>query len=86
MHGPEHVNQIFLLDTNKVPDGINYPDLAKSELKNNFLPFLIRKCAVDRLNAFRVMKKYFDRLGRFDEKGAILSGLSVFFFMLSNGI
>ena len=96
MHGPEHVNQIFLLDTTKAPDNqhtgvafeklnmINYPDLAESELNEDLLPFLVRKCAVDRLNAFRVMKRTFDRLGRFDEKGAILSGLSsvVSFFCL----
>ena len=91
MHGPEHVNQIFLLDSTKVPDGQptgvtfeklrrkNYPDLAESELKEDFLPFLVRKCAVDRLDAFRTMMKHFDRHGRIDKKGTILSELSVFF-------
>src|SRR5436305_9076354 len=91
MHGPEHVNQIFLLDSTKVPDGQptgvafeklrrkNYPDLAESELNKHFLPFLVRKCAVDLLDDFRDMKEYFDEDGRFDDKGTILSELSVFF-------
>lgn len=86
--GFEHVGEILLLDSTKVPDGNptgvdyekfnkdNYPDLAESELKQDFLPFLVRKCAVDQFNAFRAMKESFDRNGRFGRKGTILSKLS----------
>ena len=94
MHKLEHINQIFLLNRSRVPDGQptgvnyelftkeNYPDLAKTELDDRFLPFLIRYCAINQLNFFRDMKRIFDRDGYFPHKGRILRDLpvSLFFF------
>jgi hypothetical protein len=51
----------------------NYPNLAESDLDDRMLPFLIRECAVKRLDSFRGMKRVFDRDGCFGNKGAILS-------------
>src|SRR4051812_19284746 len=57
--------------------------LQETKLKDGFLPFLVRQCAVDHLHAFRIMKNFFDTNGGFSEKGAILSELSsvVVFFV-----